>query len=267
MGSFFNSLLLPFNLINITMEILTRHNSTPQTESQHINGDETKKKRSVPPVFKAQKLKKKQLRHCKHGSISALSKVISQATVFTKINFFTWKQTTDGYLYLERDDARSLFNLLDKTGIFDFHVTNVQKKIIYQHQVSKFLSNGWRLYANGYFARKGEVEIHHLDGNKQNNDPRNLRYVSPGLNYLCARAIKHEYTGEDIPDNVTESYEEAEDLVKLTFKRYLKRLGYSMNKSERDFLLSLDWNIARKILKSWQPPAQVTELIEKLVQE
>lgn len=66
---------------------------------------------------------------------------------------------------------------------------------------------------------------------------------------------------------MTESYEEAEYLVKLTFKPYLKRLGYSMSKSERDFLLSLEWNIARKILQRWQPPAQVTELIEKLVQE
>ncbi|WLT40724.1 hypothetical protein NON20_26235 (plasmid) [Synechocystis sp. B12] len=66
---------------------------------------------------------------------------------------------------------------------------------------------------------------------------------------------------------MTESYEEAEYLVKLTFKRYLKRLGYSMSKSERDFLLSLKWNIAREILQSWQPPAQVTELIEKLVQK
>ncbi|WLT40723.1 hypothetical protein NON20_26230 (plasmid) [Synechocystis sp. B12] len=142
MGSFFNSLLLPSNSINIAMEILTRYNSTPHTEPQHINSDETKNKRSLPPVFKVQKSKKKQLRHHKHGSIGALSKVIDQAEVFTKINFFTWKQTKDGYLYLERDDARSLFNLLDETGIFDFHVTNVQKRLSINIKLVNFCPMG-----------------------------------------------------------------------------------------------------------------------------
>lgn len=69
-----------------------------------------------------------------------------------------------------------------------------------------------------------------------------------GLNYFCVRVIKYEYMGEDILDSVIESYEEVEYLVKLIFKCYLKCLGYFMSKLERDFLLSLKWNIVREIL-------------------
>lgn len=204
--------------------------------------------RTLPPVFKTQATNRR--KRTRHGSMQALRESVAKVKSFGYLDFTSWKINKDGYLFLTRGKRSELFKLLENSGFFEFHETNISQDSVYQHQVSKFLATGYELYGRGYYARKGEVEIHHLDGNQQNNDPRNLRYVSPGLNYFIARSLRFPYTGNQ-SNRITESAEEARNMLRLSLKRTLNVRGKRFSQEQLDFLLSLRLEQARNILDEW----------------
>lgn len=86
-------------------------------------------------------------------------------------------------------DGRHIINLKDKAnkkikalllecGCFSFFESNSGERIIGLSQVIYFLTKGWRALENGFVVRKGEEEIHHIDGDPLNNHPDNLVCLS-----------------------------------------------------------------------------------------
>ncbi|WP_338116588.1 HNH endonuclease [Synechocystis salina] len=199
-------------------------------------------------MFRAQTANRR--KRDRHGSMLALCKSVAEVKLFGYLDFTSWQVNKDGYFFLIRENKSEFFELLEKTGFFEFHETNTSKNSVYQHQVSKFLASGYKIYGRGYYARKGEVEIHHLDSNQQNNDPRNLRYVSPGLNYFIARSLRFPYTGE-ISNCITETREEAKEMLLLSLKRTLNYRGRELTQEQLDFLLKLRLEQAQSILNEW----------------
>lgn len=100
-----------------------------------------------------------------------------------------------GYVYLEPRHNTALFWLLHKAGFFEFHVTN-KGRLISRHQVVAYANFGYRAFLNGFVARKGETELHHLDSVAGNDVPENLEYTSPADNLLCAEASRTSYRGK-----------------------------------------------------------------------
>jgi hypothetical protein len=119
--------------------------------------------RTLPPVFRVQAANRR--KRTRHGSMRALRESVAEVKSFGYLDFTSWQVNKDGYFFLIRGNKSEFFELLEKTGFFEFHETNTSKNSVYQHQVSKFLATGYELYGRGYYARKGEVEIHHLDSN------------------------------------------------------------------------------------------------------
>lgn len=93
----------------------------------------------------------------------------------------------DGYTFLTRKDNPQLFRYLDRYGFFKFHRSNYKKLIVGYHQVALYLHRGWKLHYYGHrYCVKGQLEIHHLDHNPQNNEVSNLWYVTPTENKALA---------------------------------------------------------------------------------
>jgi hypothetical protein len=157
------------------MDIIKITRPCSDQSQQVVYRDKEPKALNISPVFRPQVTSKQRCNS--HGSMAALAEAIDAANVFVKINLITWLEDNDGYLYQLRSKEPELFKHLDQIGFFEFHRTNESKQRVYQHQVSKYLASGHKLYRNGYYAEKGKVEIHHLDGDTKNNDPRNLGRV------------------------------------------------------------------------------------------
>lgn len=98
-----------------------------------------------------------------------LAKIMSQWVVF---------HGRDGRLFLNRHHNTLIFQKLDEAGFFRFHCTNRKRKIVGVPQIVAFFTYGWKALKNGYDAREGQIEVHHIDGNVQNNSPENLVYLS-----------------------------------------------------------------------------------------
>lgn len=100
-----------------------------------------------------------------------------------------------GYVYLEPRYNTVLYWLLHKAGFFQFHVTN-KGRLISRHQVVAYANFGYRAFLNGFVARKGQTEVHHIDSCPGNDVPENLEYTSPTDNLLCAEASRTAYRGK-----------------------------------------------------------------------
>ena len=83
----------------------------------------------------------------------------------------------DGRLFLTRKQNPRLFKLLDKIQIFEFYSTN-NGQIVGLSQIVAYLSYGWKAYLNGFTAPCSEIEVHHVNGDVQDNNPENLVYLS-----------------------------------------------------------------------------------------
>jgi hypothetical protein len=93
----------------------------------------------------------------------------------------------NGYLVVRRSKNPELFKILAKYHFFDFHCTNRYRQLVGVHQIALYIDKGWaRYYYTGRCCVKGQLEVHHLDHNKLNNDPKNLWYVTPTENKVLA---------------------------------------------------------------------------------
>lgn len=96
-------------------------------------------------------------------------------------------QTVDGYLVCYKNNKKNLFDWLESTGFFQFHVTN-KGYVVGVHQIVAFATYGYKALANGFTAKFGEIEVHHINGNPLDNSPDNLVYLSCDDHHLVSRA-------------------------------------------------------------------------------
>lgn len=83
-----------------------------------------------------------------------------------------------GYLFYLKNKHEVLFNRLQRVGFFDFYTTN-NGWIVSEHQiVAFFCCGGYKAMKNGFVAKKGEIEIHHINSVTTDNRPENLVYLS-----------------------------------------------------------------------------------------
>ena len=93
----------------------------------------------------------------------------------------------NGYMIVRRSKNPELFKALAKYHFFDFHCTNRRRQLVGVHQIVLYIYRGWaRYYYAQTYCVKGHLEVHHLDHNKLNNDPKNLWYVTPTENKVLA---------------------------------------------------------------------------------
>jgi hypothetical protein len=89
---------------------------------------------------------------------------------------------------ITRQSYKILFDLLDQAGFFNFHITNSGKSCLVYQIIKFFLrrNGGWELMRNGIVCQMGQMEIHHINHNPDDNSEGNLIYVSPELNKLAS---------------------------------------------------------------------------------
>jgi hypothetical protein len=197
-------------------------------------------------------IKRSELRQLIDGARSLLE----QADTFTN---------REGYLVLEFEDNPELKQILEDIGFFVFHPTN-HGYVAGVHQIVLFLYTGiWFLRYKErpdrkYRVVKGILEVHHLDGNRKNNDPKNLWYVTPQQNSLCANAIGQMYPGKVKHAHVKSwakfggGATDTAKLIRLTVVRTLLAKGFSIKQIPPvvSFLLTLPSKLGEEIFKYWK---------------
>lgn len=176
----------------------------------------------------------------------------------------------NGYLFLTRNSNKQLFRELDQCGFFDFHCTNNNRQICSLHQVVLYLHKGWKLFLQGYTCPRGTYELHHYDHQPANCDPSNLVYVTPQENQILASITRMSYYGNAqtplIGAFTKGSKTGFAKLVKLTFERTYKRLGFDLpDISLASWLLSLPSELGKKLYKYWvQVPTNVAQFYNEI---
>ena len=173
---------------------------------------------------------------------------------------FFYYTNKNGYIVLTRDSNSHIFSLLDLAGFFDFHCTNSKKEIAGHHQIMLYIYQGYRFLMKGFTCPWGTYEVHHLDSDPSNNSPSNLTYVTPQENAICASLSSMKYHGfVDSPhigiwDSESPKLRLA-NLIKTTFERTMKRLGFTFKiSSVAQWLFSLPADIGNKIYRQWKSP-------------
>jgi hypothetical protein len=84
-------------------------------------------------------------------------------------------------------ENKRLKEQIGKDGFFDYHVTN-KGYLVGEHQiVAYYFSGGIHHMRRGGVAKKGELEVHHLNGKTVDNKPANLRYVSVRMHEVITK--------------------------------------------------------------------------------
>lgn len=187
-----------------------------------------------------------------------------------KNNCFTSKKTKNNYLTLINSKNKTLFNLLDQAGFFEFHISN-NKFIVGLHQIVAYIYKGYRSYINGYTVEKGYIEIHHLDSNPRNNHITNLVYVSTQEHLLISQASLNYTTTivkscEPCPFNskgepVSDALKRLSYLVYTTIKRTFSSIGVSTNISVFNVLCEIPQVYTLKRI-NWTP-----SFLKKIIKE
>lgn len=92
-----------------------------------------------------------------------------------------------GRYYYYRGSNESLFLLLEGSGFFEYHVTNISKGVVTRAQVVHWISSGWKAYINGSVAEHGKHEINHQNGKCWMDYPSNLIMMPVWLHRLCTK--------------------------------------------------------------------------------
>jgi hypothetical protein len=88
---------------------------------------------------------------------------------------------------LDQECNKELKGRLESDGFFTYHVTN-RGHLVGEHQiVAYYFSGGIHHMKKGGLARKGELEVHHLNGRTGDNRPENLRYVSVRMHEVITK--------------------------------------------------------------------------------
>lgn len=167
-----------------------------------------------------------------------------------------------GYRTLKFENNVKLHKLLESLGFFEMHVTN-NGNVAGVHQIVLYLHRGiWRMRYSPKkcVAKHGYLDVHHLDNNKLNNDPRNLWYVTPQQNSLAANLFSQKYVGLIKSGNVKHWYKlgggacDTAKLMWLTAQRTLEGLGFDLQQIPlvAEFLLKLPGNLGNQIIRNWQ---------------
>ena len=84
---------------------------------------------------------------------------------------------------------------LNDINCFDFYTTNSGEHIIGVSQIIYYIHTGYKAYLRGYIVNGNEHEIHHLNGNVKDNNPKNLILLSCFDHYLVTSfqkaSLKH----------------------------------------------------------------------------
>jgi hypothetical protein len=171
-------------------------------------------------------------------------------------------ENKSGYLCIRFENHPELKQALDDLGFFFMHSTN-KGHVAGVHQIVLFLHKGfWRVRyrPDRCKAAKGQVEVHHLDSNRKNNDKLNLVYVTPQQNSLCANAVHHIYDGKLTTPKIKSwskfggGLHDTAKLIRLTLVRTIQAGGFCLNQipSVINILMQLPAELGRKLIKHWQ---------------
>jgi hypothetical protein len=198
------------------------------------------------------KLRRKELRQLAVGALSLLE----QAETFTNKN---------GYIVVDFEDNVELKQILEDVGFFVFHPTN-HGYLAGVHQIVLYLHAGMYILRfkdspkSKYRAVCGKMEVHHLDSNRQNNDRKNLVYVTPQQNSLCANALNQMYPGKVKRADVKSwarfggGASDTAKLIRLTVVRTLQAKGFNIKNIPPviNFLLTLPSKLGKEIFHYWK---------------
>lgn len=187
-----------------------------------------------------------------------------------------WRVTKvkDGRLVLLAKHNTFVFDTLERLGCFKFYETNSGLHVIGVSQVVLFLDHGWKALRNGFTMKKGEMEVHHIDGDVTNNDPKNLVALDKdGHAYISAcsntprwgRAVKPFATTFNRQGRpVSDPYRYLVEILAETVKKVAKaRTNSVVIISIHTALLSLPKKLYRKVLEDICRPAWMCGLVVK----
>jgi hypothetical protein len=108
----------------------------------------------------------------------------------------TVKCKKSGRLFAKRADNKYVFELLDLSGFFDFHTTNKGEIVGLSQIVAFYACGGYKALANGFTAKEGFVEVHHINGVTDDNRPENLVYLSKQDHILVSSSTNTPLVGK-----------------------------------------------------------------------
>ncbi len=174
------------------------------------------------------------------------------------------------YLSKNNNNIQKLKICLNEINCFNFYSTNSGKNIIGLSQILYFIHTGYKAYLNNYIVNAHDHEIHHLNGDIQNNRPSNLLLLSSFDHHLVTsfqRAnIKHlaDFNMARLKSNWLSKYD---DVISTPFNNQGKSI-----RNHKHFLCNV---IAKTILQTSQskwlakatkrkiPIAEVDKLVNK----
>jgi len=115
-------------------------------------------------------------------------------------------EKNNGYIFYRKECNKILFKRLKEKGFFDFHVTNKSQTIVSEHQIVLFFDYGYKALNNGFVAKQGELEIHHINGITDDNRAANLVYLSSSDHHFVSAVsdtpfLTFEFTQMSTPFN------------------------------------------------------------------
>jgi len=167
-------------------------------------------------------------------------------------SLFAFKGKGD-YLFLTRDKNKDLFKVLEKSGFFLLHKTNLKKRIVGLHQIVLYAWEGYKILIWGGSIKRNQIEIHHIDHNPSNNSRDNLAYTTPHNNkaiavivsYVCN--VKAEYFNAEVKFDLDRVNIYKGDFINLLFKSLKAAKRLIKKDVVKDFFNSIPYIQAKRL--------------------